>query len=208
MTEVRHRPASGRPDGRTQRGQRTREKIADALLSLLDDGEAHFPADRVAERAGVSRRLVFHHFDDMPQLVETAVARRMSELKSQIRPLPTTGPRHVRVAALVEQRARILEWITPARLTMMRLENPSEHVEAAQREMLALARRRLAEVFAPELDPLPEPRRTDLLNSLDVVTTWTAWHHWRTTGLDVPAARHAMEAAVSALLASAREDGR
>ncbi|WP_234042539.1 TetR/AcrR family transcriptional regulator [Streptomyces marianii] len=196
-------PGGGGPvrDGRTERGRRTREKIADAMLSLLDDGETQFPADRVAERAGVSRRLVFHHFADMGQLQDTAIARRLDQLAARIGPLPGEGPREVRVAALVEQRARILEWITPARLTMMRLENPSERVGFATRQVLDFARSRLAEVFAEELDRLPGEPRADLLNGLDAVSTWGAWYHWRSSGLDPDAARRTMEATVHALLA-------
>ncbi|MER7816515.1 TetR/AcrR family transcriptional regulator [Streptomyces sp. NPDC096153] len=195
--------AGGGPaqDGRTERGRRTREKIADAMLSLLDDGETQFPADRVAERAGVSRRLVFHHFADMGQLQDAAIARRLDQLAALIGPLPTEGPRGTRVAALVEQRARILEWITPARLTMMRLDNPSERVEFATRQVLDFARRRLTEVFAEELDRLSGNRRADLLNGLDAVTTWGAWYHWRSSGLDPEAARRTMECTVHALLA-------
>ncbi|GFH33900.1 TetR/AcrR family transcriptional regulator [Streptomyces pacificus] len=195
-------------DGRTERGRQTRDRIADALLSLLDDGETQFPADRVAERAGVSRRLVFHHFADMGQLQDVAVARRLDQLAARIVPLPAEGPRGARVAALVEQRARILEWITPARLTMLRLENPSERVESATRQVFDFARRRLTEVFAEELDRLSGDRRAELLNGLDAVTTWGVWYHWRSNGLDPDTARRTMETAVHALLAvTDREPG-
>ncbi|WP_307853412.1 TetR/AcrR family transcriptional regulator [Kitasatospora sp. RG8] len=190
-------------DGRTERGRQTREKIADAMLSLLDENQAHFPADKVAERAGVSRRLVFHHFADMAQLAEVAVGRRLEQLMAQVRPLPTEGPRDVRVAALTEQRARILEGLTPARLAIMRLENPSPRVHEAVQQMLEFARLRLGQIFALELDPLSEPGRTDLLNGLDAVTTWSTWHHWRSTGLSPEQARHTMAVTVHALLASA-----
>ncbi|MEU3303780.1 MULTISPECIES: TetR/AcrR family transcriptional regulator [unclassified Streptomyces] len=203
------RARDGAPDGRTERGRQTREKIADAMLSLLDEGETQFPADRVAERAGVSRRLVFHHFADMAQLQDTAIARRLDQLAAQIQPLPTDGPREARVAALVEQRARVLEWITPSRRTMMRIERPSERVEEAVRQVMDFARRRLADVFAVELDRLPGERRTDLLNGLDAVTTWGAWYHWRSSGLDPQAARRTMETTVHALLAvTDRQDDR
>ena len=189
-------------DGRTARGRQTREKIADALLALLDEGETDFPADRVAQHAGVSRRSVFHHFDDMAQLVDTAITRRLEQLAEQIRPLPTGGPRAERVAALVEQRARILEWITPARLAMMRMDHPSDRIRQVTEEAFADARRRLEAVLAEELDRLSGRRRTDLVNGLDAVTTWGAWHHWRSTGLSPEEARHAMEATVLNLLGS------
>jgi AcrR family transcriptional regulator len=194
------------PDGRTERGRQTREKIADAMLSLLDEGHTQFPADRVAERAGVSRRLVFHHFADMAQLADTAIARRLDQLAAQIRPLPTDGPRDVRVAALTEQRARILEWITPARLTMMRMEELSERVDEATRHVMRFARQRLAEVFAPELDPLPPARRTALLDGLDGAASWGIWYHWRSGGLDEETARAAMATTVHALLATTDSD--
>ncbi|MFG2819661.1 TetR/AcrR family transcriptional regulator [Kitasatospora sp. NPDC048365] len=190
-------------DGRTERGRQTREKIAEAVLSLLDEGQALFPADKVAERAGVSRRLVFHHFADMAELAEVAVNRRMAQLLAQVRPIPVDAPLAERIAAVAEQRARILEGVTPARLAVLRLENPTAPVVEGVRQMLELARRRLTEIFAAELDPLPEAARTDLLNGLDAVTTWSAWHHWRTSGLTPDQARHTMAVTVHALLASA-----
>ncbi|MEU2394053.1 TetR/AcrR family transcriptional regulator [Streptomyces sp. NPDC007369] len=189
-------------DGRTERGRQTREKIADALLALLDEGATEFPAEKVAAYAGVSRRSVFHHFADMAQLVDTAITRRLEQLAEQIRPLPTAGPRAVRVAALAEQRARILEWITPARKAVMRMDHPSPRIQQTIDEAFAEARARLEAVLAEELDTLTGQRRTDLVNGLDAVTTWGAWHHWRSTGLTPGEARHAMEATVLSLLAS------
>ncbi|MFJ9078475.1 TetR/AcrR family transcriptional regulator [Streptomyces sp. NPDC102278] len=203
MEHVAQQAQDRAPDGRTERGRQSRVKIADAVLALLDEGETHFAADRVAERAGVSRRLVFHHFADMTQLIETAIARRLEQLIEQIRPLPTRGSRTARVEALTEQRARILEWITPAQLTTMRLERRSERIDEVIRQVLDLARERLATVFAEELDRAPAGRAADLLNGLDAVTTWGAWYHWRSSGLDVEAAHRAMEASVHALLAAA-----
>lgn len=190
-------------DGRTERGRRTREKIADALLELLDEGVVEFPAERVAERAGVSRRLVFHHFADMSELVDLAITRRLEQLAEQIRPLPVTGPRRVRVAALAEQRARILEWITPARLTLMRIEHPSPRIVQVTDEAFADARRRVAEIFAEELAGLDGDRAAALLDGLDAVTTWGAWHHWRSGGKSPAQARAAMEATVLNLLVAA-----
>ncbi|MEV7544644.1 TetR/AcrR family transcriptional regulator [Streptomyces sp. NPDC089915] len=190
-------------DGRTERGRRTRERIADAVLELLDEGVVEFPAERVAERAGVSRRLVFHHFADMSELVDLAITRRLEQLAEQIRPLPVTGPRRVRAAALAEQRARILEWITPARLTLMRIDHPSPRIRQVTDEAFADARRRVAEIFAEELGRLDGERAAALLDGLDAVTTWGAWHHWRSGGKSPEQARAAMEATVLSLLVSA-----
>ncbi|MEU6284035.1 TetR/AcrR family transcriptional regulator [Streptomyces sp. NPDC047028] len=190
----------GARDGRLERGRLTRVKIADAVLSLLDEGESHLPADKVAERAGVSRRLVFHHFDDMPQLVDAAVTQRLGQLSDQMKPLPHTGPREKRITALVEQRARILEWLTPARLAVMRIDPPSERIEEATRAILDLARLNLAKAFALELDTVTEPRRAQLIDAMHTATTWGAWYHWRMMGMDAAEARTAMESILRILL--------
>ncbi|WP_329312596.1 TetR/AcrR family transcriptional regulator [Streptomyces sp. NBC_01278] len=202
MQQSAQQPEERLTDGRAERSRQSRVKIADAVLALLDEGESHFPAERVAERAGVSRRLVFHHYADMSQLVETAIARRLEQLIEQIRPLPTDGPRAARVSALTEQRARILEWITPAQLTLLRLEQPGDRISEVKREVLDFARARLVEIFGEELDRAPAGRRTELLHGLDAVTTWGAWYHWRSSGLSVEAAARTMETAVHALLAT------
>ncbi|WP_327281641.1 MULTISPECIES: TetR/AcrR family transcriptional regulator [unclassified Streptomyces] len=202
MQQSAQQPEERLTDGRAERSRQSRVKIADAVLALLDEGESHFPAERVAERAGVSRRLVFHHYADMSQLVETAIARRLEQLIEQIRPLPTDGPRAARVSALTEQRARILEWITPAQLTLLRLEQPGDRISEVKREVLDFARARLVEIFGEELDRAPAGRRTELLHGLDAVTTWGAWYHWRSSGLSVEAATRTMETAVHALLAT------
>src|SRR5208282_909869 len=54
-----------RLDGRLARSARTRHAVVDALLDLLGEGDLRPTAARIADRAGVSLRLVFHHFDDL-----------------------------------------------------------------------------------------------------------------------------------------------
>ncbi len=61
-------------DGRVARGQRTRRNVAEALMDLLRAGETDPTAKTVARRAGVSLRLVFHHFADMDDLYQFVAA--------------------------------------------------------------------------------------------------------------------------------------
>ncbi len=59
---------AGSTDGRIARGERTRRKVAEALISLLEEGDTQPTAKLIAQRADVSLRLVFHHFEDMDAL--------------------------------------------------------------------------------------------------------------------------------------------
>jgi AcrR family transcriptional regulator len=66
--------ADGLVDGRIARGLRTRRRVAEALVALLEDGNADPTAKQIASRAGVSLRLVFHHFDDLDDLYRSVAA--------------------------------------------------------------------------------------------------------------------------------------
>ncbi len=70
-TAPRSRPPA--VDGRTARGARARTSIAEALDLPPPRRVARPTARQVAEQAGVSLRLVFHHFEDMESLLESAV---------------------------------------------------------------------------------------------------------------------------------------
>ena len=56
------------------RGQRNRDAVVQSFLDLIAEGDLSPTAQKVAERAGVSLRSVFHHFEDMEQL--SRVGRR------------------------------------------------------------------------------------------------------------------------------------
>src|SRR3954470_18279608 len=52
-------------DGRTARATRTREAVVSAVLDLVNEGNPKPTAREIADRAGVSLRSVYVHFDDL-----------------------------------------------------------------------------------------------------------------------------------------------
>ena len=52
-------------DGRRQRGERTRQAIIEAALSLQEEGVLVPTAQQISDRSGVLIRSFFRHFDDM-----------------------------------------------------------------------------------------------------------------------------------------------
>ena len=75
--DVEMRPESTVTDGRVARGQRTRRNVAEALMELLREGDQEPTARAVAQRAGVSLRLVFHHFTEMDDLYHYVAALQL-----------------------------------------------------------------------------------------------------------------------------------
>lgn len=191
--------AEARPDGRRTRGQQTQERIVDALLTLIEAGEPAPANARIAEQAGISARLVYHHFQDLEELFGVAVERRTAQILTRHPAPPPGGTLQARIAAVACQRADLLEWVTPVRLAAMRMEPYSARLREGRDEMLDAAKHQLAELFAPELGQLAEPDRAKILAALDATTSWGAWHHLRRS-LSIDDARAVMTVSVTALL--------
>jgi TetR/AcrR family transcriptional regulator, regulator of autoinduction and epiphytic fitness len=104
-----------RVDGRNARSERTRGAVATALLELLQGGHLRPTAAEIAERAGVSLRSVFQHFEDLESLYAAVADAQMERLLRYISPEAGAGPLAERVSSFVERRAELLETITPVR---------------------------------------------------------------------------------------------
>jgi len=185
----------GELDGRLARSARTRRAIVDALRSLHHDGDLLPTAPRVAERAGVSVRTVWQHFDDLETLLVEAGERDLEIAMTFVTPIDPGLPLRARIEQLIDQRTRMYEEMAPV-WRAARLKAPfSPQIRLNRDRMVRLGRQQLASVFAAELDAVP-----NLLSALEVATGWAAWECMRTElELDVPAARAAVELTVRRL---------
>ncbi len=188
-------------DGRAERGERTRDAVVDALLLLLDDGFLRPSARQISERAGVSLRTVFHHFDDLDALHSAASDRQIERLVALTKPLARTGPLASRIDAFVAARARLHEAIAPVRRAALLSEPFSPAIASRLRWVRVRGRREAERVFAIELDRRPVTDRRELLEAVTVVSSWSAWEALRAhQGLSMPQARRIMARTVMALL--------
>lgn len=106
--------ARGEPiDGRTARSHRTRDALVDATIELVEEGDLRPTAPRVAERAGVSVRSVFQHFDDLETLFAAVGARVTDRLVDLVEPVDATLPLRQRITAFARMRADLLEAVSP-----------------------------------------------------------------------------------------------
>jgi AcrR family transcriptional regulator len=184
-------------DGRVLRGERNRQAVVQAYLSMVQEGVLQPTAHAVAARAGVSPRSVFHHFADMESLLAAAAEAHVVEYLPLIHDLPRTGSFDLRLTAFVDQRSRIAEKVLP----VFRAARLVEHASAIATERLNwtsdILRLETAEVFAPELGPTPD----GTLDALDAITSLEAWVRFRDRqGLDAERTRDVVRLAITKLL--------
>ncbi len=202
--DIRHRlsPIAEKGDGRSLRSARTRRLVVDVFLDLLGEGEAQPTAQQVADRSGVSMRSIFRLFEDVDALHSAAVAAQIDRVAHLFVPAPGEGPQAQRIHAMVDSRAQLFEAIAPVRRFALRLAPTSppirDHLDRANK----LLRSQLAALFDAELSRLPPSRRSDVLDALDLVTSFEAWDRLRVVQEQSQrAARRIVAAAVAALIA-------
>jgi len=166
-------------DGRSARAARTRDAVVEALLSLLDDGIFRPTARQVAERAGVSLRSVYVHFDDLEDLFTAAAHSHFERVRDLVQTIPGDGPLDTRLDAFARQRERIHE----ASAQVRRAAVLQEPFSPALAQVLALGRQfsraEIETVFAPELGRREGADRNRLLVELEVVSNASTWEALR-----------------------------
>jgi AcrR family transcriptional regulator len=157
----------------------------------------------VAEQAGVSLRLVFHHFTDMDELYQFVASLQLRRIWSD---LPQRSPvlaRQRRIEWIVDHRAGLYEEISPIRRALVRRVPVSPGVRDAVAAADALLLENLKATFAPELDPLPVALRIETLDAMDTASSWEAWERLRSTsGVQPRAARRVMARMLESLCPS------
>jgi AcrR family transcriptional regulator len=195
-------------DGRVARGQRTRRNVAGALMALLQEGEPEPTARAVAERAGVSLRLVFHHFAEMDDLYHYVAALMLRRQWSEMPGVPPKLALATRLERIVAHRAALYEEISPVRRALVRRAPTSKGVSAALHAADTLLLENLKETFAPELAAVAASSRLDVLEAMDVVSSWESWERLRTVSvLQVRSAKRVMTRMLDALCVTPAASG-
>ena len=189
-------------DGRLARGQRTRRSVAEALMELLRAGDSDPTAKAVALRAGVSLRLVFHHFADMDDLYQFVGALQLRRQWAEMPRLPARLALPTRIERTVAHRATLFEDVSPVRRALACRAASSPAVGRALAAADTLLFEDLKATFDPELAPLPSGARAEQVGAMDTCTSWEAWERLRTTsGMPQRGARRVMSLMLTALCA-------
>jgi len=197
------KPGTGRMrKGETpkERGERTRARIAESVLGLLAHSDQLPTAREVAAEAGVSVRLVFHHFEDMDALYRAVARTQLERHWRAVRPVDPGLPLGRRIDGTVRRRAALFETVGPVRRKAVVLAARYPDVAEGLELTNSLLRSWLEETFAAELRAAGRSRR-ELLAAVEVTTSFETWERLRSTqGLTVPAARRVVTRSLRALL--------
>jgi TetR/AcrR family transcriptional regulator of autoinduction and epiphytic fitness len=188
-------------DGRVARSHRTRAAIVDALVCLLEEGNVQPTIEEIAARASVAPRTVFQHYPDREALFVAVSDHRQAHLAALMGEVSADAPLAQRIAEVVEQRARVYEWIAPVRRAALLMAPFSESVQRWLAGFRAVKRADLERVFAAEIAACDDARRDALVAALGAVASWSAWSALRDEQeLDVEHASAALAHALRALL--------
>jgi len=189
-------------DARVAKGERTKRMLVEALVDLIDGGEAHPTTKQTAHRAGVSVRLVYHHFGGVHGLLLAAMALQSERHRYLLFSIPPRGPPELRIKALCRQRRLYFEEMTP----VYRLAHARAYAEADLSVLLGEDRSVLRSQLAHTLHPELRARGAaapELLDALEQATGWDAWRALR-DGLDhsAPSAERVMAFTAGSMVGS------
>jgi AcrR family transcriptional regulator len=191
--------ASTAVDGRTARAQRTRETVVRALLGLVREGNPRPTAKEIAERAGISLRSVYVHFDDLDDLFAAAVRVHLRDTAAFLEPIDAALPLPERVRAFVEQRATLFDTGAAVRRAAVIWAPTSAPLRQALDRGQQVAWEDTVRLFGRELADAPD--REARLEAVNVAGGAATWDHLRIErGLDFDRARAVIEVTVGSVL--------
>ncbi len=195
-------PPPATTDGRQLRRQRNREAVVEALLDLYSEGNLNPGTEEIATRSGLSPRSLFRYFDDVDDLIRTAVDRQRRRAIPLV-PIdaPVDAPLAMKVTALVDQRFRLFAVVGNA-AAVSRLRSPFQPLLAAElARNRAFLRSQMGTLFAPELAAMGPEAAARSLAMADVVASFESHHLLRhDQGLSTAQAKAAMAGALIAIL--------
>lgn len=185
-------------DGRLLRGERTKHRIAEALIELIEDGDPRPTAKLIAARADVSLRLVFHHFEDVEAVFREAALIQIARHWRKVETISPSGGLQARIDSTIRQRRQLFEAISPVRrAAVARAVEDRAIADLLITGYLRLGRE-LAITFEPELTAAGNDAPV-ILDGMRSATSWDSWNALRVYGGKSAAAtagvvRHMMNA--------------
>ena len=173
-------------DGRSARAQRTRDSVVTAVLELAGAGDARPTAKEIADRAGISVRSVYVHFDDLDDLFRAAAARHFEQMATLLHPVDAGLPLPERIAATTSQRIAINENFGAVRRAAEQWAPLSPALADVLRSGRDVGHQDIDRLFGPVL--VGRADHDVALGAINLLLGPAAWDNLRYQGLSVDAA--------------------
>ena len=161
-------------DGRRQRSEASRDRIVQALMELVVQGDTSPSAEAVAARAGVGLRTVFRHFENMEALYQQLNQRVAAELRPTLeQPFSATDWRE-RILEMLDRRIGVFERIMPLKVAADVHRHRSPFLTSQGAEFIRLQR-----AFLRATLPDDSPADPNLFESLDLLLSFDTWRRLR-----------------------------
>ncbi|MDA8196009.1 MAG: TetR/AcrR family transcriptional regulator [Actinomycetota bacterium] len=162
-------------DGRHARYEANRLLVLDALLDLYYEGNLSPSSLQISQRAGLSPRSLFRYFDDLEDLVRSAVKREFERIGTELEWSTPSGTLSERARVVSEWRARLFDttgWVG----VVARINEHSNRQMAAELSEGRLKTRQIIEdAFAVEFSDLDPSTHMHLLAAIDTATSFEAY---------------------------------
>ena len=156
-------------DGRRRRSESSRDKIVEAMLALVAEGQITPSAEQVAGRASVGLRSVFRHFKDMESLYAAMTARLARNYEMWLVPYKSNDWRE-QLSETTDRRLTTYEKLMPFKRAADAHRHESATIQAEHARTLAFMRARLKSILPKEVaDDMPTFEAIDLMLSFE---TW------------------------------------
>jgi AcrR family transcriptional regulator len=161
-------------DGRRQRTDVSRRRIALAMLDLARVGEIAPSAEQVAEAAGVGRRTVFRLFSDMEGVYREMHAVMVERLAPMFAAPFTATTWRARIDELIERRAKMFEEMRPIKSGADAHRYRSTFLQGEHRKITRLQRNTLLAVL-----PAGQAADEERIEALDLAFSFESWRRLR-----------------------------
>ncbi|MFA6117740.1 MAG: TetR/AcrR family transcriptional regulator [Sphingomonas sp.] len=160
-------------DGRRRRSESSRDKIVEAMLALVAEGQITPSAEQVAGRASVGLRSVFRHFKDMESLYAAMTARLARNYEMWLVPY-TSNEWRGQLSETTERRLSTYEKLMPFKRAADAHRHESATIQAEHARTLAFMRAKLKSI-------LPEEIAGDALTfeAIDLLLSFETWQRLR-----------------------------
>ncbi len=142
----------GVADGRVALRMRNRQRVIDALIELVDEGDISPSMEEIVERSGVSERSVFRYFIDLGDLSLAAV-RAVMERAEPARVIEDQGEGTLehRIDQMIAARLRVATLAHSFGLLARRKLAVAPEIQQGLSNVVILMRSQFEEQFAPEI---------------------------------------------------------